>query len=97
METQKTSSNASRNTSRLLAAVLVMQGLVLMGQWTGQPGAPAPAMAQALDPGAQRLAQTEELRGINARLDKIIDLLSRGEIQVKVQTADDKRAGPQAR
>ncbi len=75
--------NASTN--RLLGIVVVLQILVLASLWTGH-SLPA-AHAQIPDPGAQRERQTEELRGINAKLDKLIDLLASGKVQVQVQAA----------
>ena len=88
-------------TDRLLAAVLALQGLTLLGQWTDRPmNAPGSSAAYGQIPNAgdqrQRLVdatalQAEELRGVNARLDKLIALLSGGDLQVTVKPADDAK------
>ena len=77
-------------TSKLLVAVLVLQGLVLVGQWTGQ-GPVTPAHAQIPDSGSQRQQMVDELKGINAKLDKLTQALQSGSIQVRVAQADDKK------
>ena len=88
---------------RLLAAVLVLQGLTLLGQWTDRPmAAPGSSAAYGQIPNAgdqrERLvdavtAQSVELRGVNARLDKLLTLLAGGDLQVSVKPADEGR-GP---
>jgi hypothetical protein len=83
------------NQSKLLVAVVVLQGLTLAGVWSGNGGAsqlPA-ANAQAVDPGAQRLQMVEQQRETNAKLDKIAELL-KGELQVRVVSPDDSKAAP---
>ena len=76
--------------SKLLVAVLVLQGLLLMGQWTGQ-GPVTPAHAQIPDAGAQRNHMVEELKGINAKLDKLAQILESGKVQVRLGSSDDKK------
>ena len=51
--------NASK-TTKLLAALVVLQGLTLAGIWSNQDVLPQ-AHAQGVDPGAQRLQQLDEL------------------------------------
>lgn len=77
-------------TSKLLVAVLVLQGLVLMGQWTGQ-GPVTPAHAQIPDAGGQRQQIVDELKGINGKLDKLTQALESGSVQVRVAPADEKK------
>jgi hypothetical protein len=82
------------NQSKLLVAVVVLQGLTLAGVWSGNSGSQLPAAnAQVVDPGAQRLQMVEQQRETNAKLDKIADLL-KGELQVRVVTPDDSKAAP---
>jgi hypothetical protein len=76
------------NAARLLTVVLALQGLILLGQWTGGPRLPQ-AQAQVADPGAQRNAQIEELKALNVKMDKIIGILSSGNLQVKVANSDE--------
>jgi len=80
-----------KNTSsKLLAVIVVLQGLILLGQWTGS-GPVTPAMAQIPDAGGQRIQIIEELRSLNAKVDKLADTLRSGEVQVKVVAADEKK------
>ena len=76
--------------SKLLVAVLVLQGLLLMGQWTGQ-GPVTPAHAQIPDAGNQRQAMIEELKTLNQKLDKLVQTLESGKVQVRVGPSDEKK------
>ncbi len=78
--------NASTN--RLLGIVVVLQVLVLCTLWTAH-SLPV-AQAQIPDPGAQRERQTEELRALNAKMEKLVDLLASGKLQVQVAGADKR-------
>jgi cell division protein FtsB len=74
----------SNTTPRLLTAVLVLQGLTLLGLWTGQPGT-AQVQAAIPDPGAQREAQVAEQKATNVKLDTLIELLKSGNLKVTVK------------
>ena len=74
----------SKTTQRLLAAVLVLQVLCLAGLWTGQPRATA-VQAAIPDPGAQREAGLNEQKATNEKLDKLLKLLTSGEVRVTVE------------
>lgn len=76
------------NTNRWLAVVVVLQAMLLLSLWLGGPSLPA-AHAQVPDSGAQRIAIIEELRGLNARMDKAITILNSGELQVRIANPDD--------
>lgn len=79
--------HTNKTTPRLLMAVVGMQGLTLMGLWTGQPRA-SDAGAAIPDPGAQREAMVAEVKVTNAKLDTLIELLRSGDLKVKVETED---------
>ena len=81
-KTNTTATNS--NTRRLLTTVLVLQGLTLAGLWTGQPR-PATAGAAIPDPGAQREAVLTEQKATNEKLDKLLKLLTSGEVRVSVE------------
>jgi hypothetical protein len=74
-------------TQRLLAAVLVLQVLTLLGLWTGQPGL-SHAAAAIPDPGAQREAMVEQQKETNQKLDKLLTLLTSGDVKVKFDDKD---------
>jgi len=79
-------------TGRLLSFVVVLQGLILLGQWTGGPRI-STAGAQVADPGAQRIAMTEELRKTTRKVDRLISLLESGKLQVTAIMPDSKDGG----
>ena len=81
------------NTNRLLAAVLVLQVVTLAGQWGGKPAYVSDARADLPDPGAQRVAQTEALRSIDAKLDRLIGLLDGGTLKVEVSNFPQEKNG----
>jgi hypothetical protein len=75
-------------TNKLLVAVVMLQGLILLGQWTGT-GYVAPASAQIPDPANRQMQMVDELKSINGKLDSLIDLLKAGDLQVKVAKSDE--------
>jgi hypothetical protein len=62
--------------------------LVLSSLWTGH--SLPQAQAQLPDPGAQRERQLDELKALNAKMDKLVDVLTSGKLQVQVLAADKK-------
>jgi hypothetical protein len=78
------------NTNRLLAAVIVLQVLTVAGQWGGKPSYINDARADLPDPGAQRVAQTEELKALNGKMERLIGLLEGGRLKVEVTNLGDK-------
>ena len=78
---------AAGTTAKLLTAVLVLQGLTLLGQWTGQPRGASEALAASphdRDPASQRAQSVEELKAVNAKLEKLVTLLESGKLRVTV-------------
>jgi hypothetical protein len=80
-------------TTKLLTVVLLLQGLILMGQWLGAPSLVSPAHAQVPDAGAQRVEMITELKGLNAKMDRLIAVLESGKLEVKVAPADENKGG----
>lgn len=80
----------NQSVSRLLAFVVVLQVLILASLWTAH-SLPT-AQAQLPDPGAQRERQLDELKSINTKLDKLIDVIGSGKMMVQVQVVpQDKK------
>jgi hypothetical protein len=48
------------------------------------------ARADIPDPGAQRVAQTEELKSMNQKLDRLVSLMESGRLKVEVTNLGDK-------
>jgi len=79
----------STNTNRLLAAVLVLQVLTIAGQWTGRAGSNDARADLPPDPAAQRIAQTEEIKSMNQKLDRLVSILEGGRLKVEVTNLGD--------
>jgi hypothetical protein len=76
--------------TKLLVVMVVLQSLVLLGQWTSS-GPVTPARAQIPDGGAQRNLTVDELKALNGRVDKLIGLLESGKVMVRVAPPEDKK------
>jgi hypothetical protein len=81
-------------TNKLLAAIIVLQALVLIGQWTGGGvGALPSAQAQLPNPADRQMQMIEQLSQINGKLDTIASVLQSGEVQVKVAKTEENKGG----
>lgn len=73
------------NTQKLLTGVLVLQGLLLGGQFMSQPSASqARGEVSLSNPSERQLQMVEELKTLNAKMDKLTAMLAAGEVTVKV-------------
>jgi hypothetical protein len=81
--------NQSSN-QKWIGVVIALQIMTVLGQWVGTPRA-TPAMAQVPDAGLQRIQIIEQIKATNDRLDKLIALLSGGNLQVKVAKPDETK------
>lgn len=75
-------------TNKFLIGVAMLQAVMIIGLWYGP--AAQPARAEIPDSGAQQSQLIQLVGDTNARLDKIIDLMQSGNLQVKVAKPDDK-------
>ena len=82
------------STNRLLAAVLVLQVLTLAGQWGGQAASNTARADLPPDPAAMRLQQTEELKQLNQKLDKMVTILQSGRLEVRISNLADVNKPP---
>lgn len=78
------------NATKMLGIIVVLQALILIGQWTGSPALPT-AQAQVPDPAGRQMAMIDELKALNAKLDKLVTLMESGDLQVKVAKSDDDK------
>jgi len=76
--------------SKLLVAVIVLNSLILISQWTGSSPV-TPAYGQIPDAGGQRQQIIDELKTLNGKMDRMTDSLKSGEVQVKVAKPDEKK------
>lgn len=73
-------------TQKFLAAVVVLQGAIIAGQWFGSTSAMAAKSELNLpDPGARQLQMIEELKALNTKVDKLHGAITSGQIRVKVE------------
>ena len=80
------------HTNKFLVAIIALQGMLILGQWSGQPNAAhAKGDTTSLpDPGARQLQMIDELKAMNARLDRLNTLIQSGEVTVKVKQEPKK-------
>jgi hypothetical protein len=83
-------------TNKLLVGILFLQGLILIGQWTGT-GYLTTASAQVPDPANRQMQMIDELKELNTKMDKLIGILEGGDLQVKVSKPDEDKGGAPAR
>jgi hypothetical protein len=79
--------------AKLLTIVVVLQALILVGQWLGAPSMVTPAQAQIPDAGGQRQEIISLIKGTNDKLDRLIAILESGKLEVRVAGADENKAG----
>ena len=77
--------------SRILGVIVAMQAIVLLGQWFGPVSyvTTARAESQISNPAERQVAMVEELRALNAKMERLLSLLQNGEVQIKVAKPDD--------
>ena len=80
-------------TNKFLAVIVALQGLILLGQWTGT-GYLTSANAQVPDPANRQMQMIDELKSVNSKLDTLIELLRSGEVQVKATNPDENKGAP---
>jgi hypothetical protein len=78
------------NTQRMLAIIVVLQALTLLSQWIGVPSL-STSQAQVPDGGAQRAATIDELKSVNTKLDKLLTVLTDGNLKVRVARTDEAK------
>lgn len=76
-------------TSKMLGFVIVMQIVIMLGQWMGQP-APHTASAdvQLPNPSERQLAILDELKTLNGKIDHLIEVAQSGDMKVEVTKVD---------
>jgi hypothetical protein len=80
-------------TSKLLTVIIVLQSLLVAALWTSPANSANVARADINipNPGERQIAMLDELKGINAKMDKVLGVLQGGDLQVKVAKQDDSK------
>jgi cAMP phosphodiesterase len=85
-------------TTRAVVILIVLQGLILAGQWLGSaPVLVTPAQAQPFEPTRDRKEIIEELRTLNGKMDRLMAILEKGELQVRPVLPDERNERAPAR
>lgn len=82
-------------TNKLLVAVVALQGLILIGQWSGGTSMLSTAHGQIPDPANRQMQMIDELKSVNSKLDELIGLLKDGDLQVRVAKTEEEKGTPQ--
>jgi len=70
--------------NKILTFIVILQGLILVGQWTGQSttiAREARADVTLSNPSERQLAMVEELKSLNAKMDKLQSTLVSGDVR----------------
>jgi hypothetical protein len=78
-------------TAKLLTVIVILQALILVGQWGGSPSIVTPAHAQIPDAGGQRNEIIAELKALNAKVDRLAGFLESGKLEVRTSPADENK------
>ena len=82
----------SLQNAKLLIAIIVLQSLILISQWTGSgAGVVPPAYGQIPDAGGQRQQIIDELKMLNGKMDRMTETLKNGDVQVRMSKPDEKK------
>jgi hypothetical protein len=81
-------------TNKLLVAVIALQSLILIGQYSGGTSFMSTAQAQVPDPANRQMQMIAELQNINGKLDELTGLLKGGDLQVKVAKTEEQKGTP---
>jgi hypothetical protein len=84
-------------TSKLLVVMMILQLVIIAGQWLGTPSVIGTAQGQQIDAARDRVQTLEAMRSIDGKMDKLIDLLDSGKLQVQVVAPDDSKGRSAAR
>ncbi len=75
--------------TRILLVVIAFQAVLLAGKWGSSPVTPADAQVPAAFNQTEKVV--DELRTLNGKVDKLIEMLDSGKLQVKVAQADESK------
>ena len=80
------------HTNKFLVAIIALQGILIVGLWSGQPNAAHAKGAETTlpDPGARQLQMVDELKAMNGRLDRLSAYIQSGELTIKVKQEPKK-------
>jgi hypothetical protein len=73
-------------TSKLLGIVIVLQVLLLIGQWVAPTAGVAHADVPLPNPSERQLAMVDELKSLNSKMDRLISMFQSGNVEVKVKS-----------
>jgi hypothetical protein len=84
-------------TNKLLVIVIVLQLVMLAGQWLDGPRMLPAAQAEPFNAGADRQAMLDALKSIDNKMESIVSVLNSGNLQVKVVNPDERKESGRSR
>jgi cell division protein FtsB len=78
---------------KILGVIVVLQVLILVGQWVSSNGGASQVTAQVPDAGSQRNQNIDQLKRTNDKLDKVVTILESGKLQVVTSSPDEAKGG----
>jgi hypothetical protein len=83
--------NNSKSTTKWLGIVVALQCVILLTLWGAGPSATVARADGIPDAGDQRNQMIDQMKATNDKLDKLLALLSSGDLQVKLAKPDDAK------
>ncbi len=87
----------NKSSNRLVGVLIALQAVTLLAVFGLAPLSGTPAQAQIPDAGSQRLQMIEQLRQLNGKMDQLLQMMSKGDVQVRCTSPDEKKADAGAR
>ena len=78
-------------TQKLLAIVVILQLVILAGQWLEGPRMLPAAQAEPFNAGTDRQEMIDQMKSVDSKLDSIVSILNSGNLQVKVEHDDEHK------
>jgi hypothetical protein len=80
-----------RSSNKWLGIIVAMQAIILLTLWGAGPSVSTARADGIPDAGSQRDQMIEQMKATNEKLDKLLVLLSGGDLQVKLAKPDDDK------
>ncbi len=80
-----------KSTNKWLGVVVALQAVILLTLWGAGPSATTAKADGIPDAGQQRDEMIQQMKATNEKLDKLLALLSGGDLQVKLAKPDDEK------
>jgi cell division protein FtsB len=83
--------NKTQSSNRLIAILVALQVTTLLAVFGLAPLSGTTVQAQIPDAGSQRIQMIEQLRQMNGKMDQLMRMLEKGDLQVRCTSPDEKK------